>query len=100
MLSFPLHAGSVVPIFPGGVVGLQRFIKKNRRPLSVPTEGTVFVEFVVDIDGSIKDLTVVERLSPQADYEALEILSSMPAWRPGTIDGKPAQFKFVLPIDF
>jgi hypothetical protein len=93
-------AGSVAPLFPGGVVGLQRFIKKNRQPLPVPVKGTVFVGFLVDYDGSIKDLAIVEGLSPEADYEAIEILSGMPPWRPGTINGEPAQFRYVLPIDF
>lgn len=100
MVSFQPGAGSTDPVFPGGVLGLQRFLKKNQRPLSVAIEGTVFVELVVQANGHVGEFLILEGLSTEADQEALRLVASMPDWRPGTIEGKPAQFKFVLPIDF
>jgi TonB family protein len=100
MVSSLPNANSTDPIFPGGVIGLQRFIKQNKHSLGVAVAGTVFVEFVVKADGTVGDFDILEGLSIEADQEALRILSRMPKWTPGTIDGTPAQFKFVLPVDF
>jgi periplasmic protein TonB len=100
MVSFQSGAGSTDPIFPGGVLGLQRFMSKNQRPLAVPVTGTVFVEFVVKADGSVGDCVVLDGLSPEADREALRLVASLPNWTPGTSKGKPASCTFTLPVDF
>jgi periplasmic protein TonB len=91
---------STNPSFPGGASALQRFVDHIKQPLSVTTSGTVFVEFVVNADGLVGDLVVLKGLDMEADQEAIRIVSSMPAWTPGTVNGEPASFKFVLPISF
>ncbi|RYC69180.1 MULTISPECIES: energy transducer TonB [Spirosoma] len=100
MASSQRSAGPVNPIFPGGAPALQRFVDQTRRPLSVATSGTVFVEFVVNADGSVGNCIVRKGINTEADLEAVRIVASMPAWTPGTVDGEPARYKFILPIDF
>ncbi|WP_410528593.1 energy transducer TonB [Spirosoma sp. KUDC1026] len=55
---------------------------------------------MVNADGSVSDLVVLKGLGLEADQEAVRIVSSMPNWVPGTVNGKPVSVKFVLPISF
>jgi len=34
------------------------------------------------------------------DAEALRVISSMPSWNPGTVDGKPSKMARYIPISF
>jgi protein TonB len=86
------------PFFPGGAAALQRYVQQNTR--QVMASGTVFVEFVVNVDGSVSDLVVLKGLGMEADQEAIRVIAGMPPWTPGTINGEAARFTFVLPIDF
>ncbi|WP_162391446.1 energy transducer TonB [Spirosoma endbachense] len=94
------NTGAINPVFPGGALALQRFVDQTKQPVSPPASETVFVEFVVNVDGSVSDYTVLKGAGMEADLEAVRIVSIMPEWTPGTIDGEPARFKFVLPIPF
>lgn len=92
--------GAIDPVFPGGALALQRFVDQAKQPISTTTSGTVSVEFVVNVDGSVSDYTILKGAGLEADSEAVRIVSVMPEWTPGTVNGEPARFKFVLPIDF
>jgi outer membrane biosynthesis protein TonB len=60
----------------GGPEGLMRFIRQNLRwPTEAPQEGgRVFVSFVVDASGSIRDAKVMKGLHPAMDIEALRVV--------------------------
>ncbi len=94
------NTGVINPVFPGGALALQRFVDQTKQPVSTTASGTVFVEFVVNVDGSVSDYIVLKGAGMESDLEAVRIVSTMPEWTPGTIDGEPARFKFVLPIAF
>ena len=100
MTPFQSNTGAINPVFPGGTLALQRFVDQTKQPVSITASETVFVEFVVNIDGSVSDYTVLKGAGMEADLEAVRIVSVMPKWTPGTVDGELARFKFVLPIDF
>jgi TonB family protein len=63
-------------------------------------QGRVIVRFVVDVDGSIKQVEVVRSLSPSCDAEAVRAVKAMPDWSPGTQDGIPVPVYFTLPLSF
>jgi TonB family protein len=67
-------------------------------------EGTVFVDFVVGADGVVRDPEVTEATNDAAktafSEEAIRVVSSMPAWTPGTQGGKPVDVRVSLPITF
>lgn len=92
----------IYPEFPGGQSGLKEYIDKNfnwtQGQLTV--EGNVFVEFLVDIDGKIKDVKVVRGLCESCDKEAIRLVKNMPSWTPGTQDGIKVKTRMVIPIKF
>jgi hypothetical protein len=92
----------IYPTFPGGQIALTEYINKNfnwtQGQLTV--EGKVFVEFVDDIDGKIKDVKVIRGLCDSCDKEALRLVNNMPNWIAGAENGNKVQTKMVLPIMF
>ncbi|HHW60134.1 MAG: energy transducer TonB [Bacteroidales bacterium] len=92
------------PEFPGGEKALYEYIKNNiRYPEVARTSGitgTVYVQFVVEKDGSISDVKVLRGIGGGCDEEAVRVVKSMPKWKPGKQRGQPVRVYYTLPIDF
>jgi len=92
------------PEFLGGEKALYEYIKNNVNysELAIKTniEGTVYVEFVVEKDGSISDVKVLRGIGGGCDEEAVRVVKSMPKWKPGKQRGQPVRVYYTLPIDF
>lgn len=91
------------PKFPGGVDSLKRFIAKNliTNKKTLHYEGKVFVEFVINENGSTSDFKVVKGLCDECDKRSLEVLQKMPKWTPGkSSTGQPIKCRFVVPVAF
>lgn len=97
------HADEM-PTFPGGDAAYSEYMRKNAHypeaALAKRASGMVFVGFVVDEQGRIKDATVVRGCGNGLDEEALRVIRLMPWWNPGRIAGKPVQVSRVLPVPF
>ena len=93
-----------MPEFPGGSAKLMEYIQKNiKYPMMAresDIQGRVFVNFVVEPDGSISNVAVLRGIGGGCDEEAVRVVNSMPKWKPGTQKGKPVRCQFVLPIKF
>lgn len=93
-----------LPEFPGGAIALMQWLTKN---LSYPEsarrrklQGKVVTQFIVNADGTLSDLKVVEPVDPALDREALRVLRMMPAWKAGQQDGAPCRTMVCIPIVF
>ena len=93
-----------LPQFPGGAVELMKWLTKNLKyPATAQqrkVQGRVVAQFVINTDGSISDLELVEKLSSDCDREALRVLRMMPKWQPGVMNAKPCRTKVCIPIVF
>lgn len=94
----------VDPSFPGGEEALYAYISNI---ISYPDpakragiEGTVLVEFVVEPDGKLSNVTAKRKVAPALDNEAVRVVKSLPAWNPGKQRGKAVRTRFRLPISF
>lgn len=63
-------------------------------------DGKVFVEFVVNKDGSITDVKAIKGIGAGCDEEAVRVVKAAAAWKPGKQRGKPVKQRMVLPITF
>lgn len=88
----------------GGVENFRNYVQKN---IDYPTvaaengiEGTVFVRFVIDQDGSITQVTTLRGVDPSLDEEAMRVIRNAPEWEPGQQRGKPVRVQFTIPIVF
>jgi TonB family protein len=93
-----------MPEFPGGDQGrIDYMMKEIQYPAQAAEngeQGTVYVSFVVEKDGSITDASVLKGIGKACDAEALRVVRHMPKWIPGRQDGKPVRVKFNMPIRF
>lgn len=85
----------MVPEYPGGMKECFRFLAMNLRypvkAIENHIEGNVAVRFVVEKDGSLSGMHVLQGADPYLDAEALRVIGSMPKWNPGRVDGKPVE---------
>ncbi|MCL1938068.1 MAG: M56 family metallopeptidase [Candidatus Azobacteroides sp.] len=92
------------PQFPGGDVALMNWLAENivypKESAEKGVQGRVILQFVVNPDGSIGDIEVLKSLDPLCDNEGIRVVSVMPKWTPGELDGKPVSVYFMLPIMF
>ena len=63
-------------------------------------QGRVIVSFVVERDGRITEAKVVKSVYQSLDEEALRVVSGMPKWAPGKLNGEAIRTKYVIPITF
>ncbi|NJO68998.1 MAG: hypothetical protein HC830_06650 [Bacteroidetes bacterium] len=50
--------------------------------------GKIYIQFVVEKDGSLSDIKLIRGVDPQLDQLALEAVQIMPKWKPGKLKGK------------
>lgn len=93
------------PSFQGG--GNAAFLKWVGEHLKYPSqaqrmgiEGRVYVQFVIEKDGSITDVKAIKGIGGGADEEAVRVIKSAPKWEPGKQRGKPVRVRMILPIMF
>lgn len=87
----------------GGYESFYALVKKNlkypKQAQRVDVQGKVFVEFVVNRDGTPTDITVIKGIGAGCDEEAKRVIG-LTQWNPGKQRGKPVRVKMVLPIIF
>jgi len=92
------------PQFPGGAASMKRFLAENinypEKAMDEGAQGKVFVEFVVEADGSISNVRVIRGVSPEIDEEAIRVVRSMPKWTPPQMNGRNARSLNRIPINF
>jgi TonB family protein len=100
-----VHA--VVDVPPMPIDGYEAFMNELRSEIEYPeaartagTQGKVFVEFIVNTDGTLSDFSVKKGVSPELDAEALRVVSKLKAWTPGNQQGSIVRTQLVLPISF
>lgn len=90
--------------FPGGLDSMYAYIVKNLKYPEAAKEkgieGRVFVQFVIEKDGSISNVKILRGIGGGCEEAAVEMIKNMPKWKPGKQRGKPVRFQFVLPINF
>lgn len=90
--------------FVGGMDAWYSYLKKN---LTYPKleqragiEGTVFLRFVINKDGSIEDIQVLRSASEGLDAAAIAVVQNSPKWEPGRFRGKAVRSRMTIPIRF
>lgn len=94
----------VQPQFPGGERGLVNFINKTREypydAYEAGVEGRVLCGFIINVDGSVSNVTVLRGCNELLNREAVRVISEMPKWRAGKMGDKSVPVMYILPIVF
>jgi TonB family protein len=84
----PYAVAPVKPLFQNGDAlefpkWVQSQIKYPEEAAKKKITGTVYIQFTIDIDGSMRDIKLLRRTDPMLEKEALRALSLSPNWTPG-----------------
>lgn len=65
-------------------------------------QGTVYVSFIVEKNGSVSTVKILRGVQGgrSLENEAIRVVSAMPAWTPGVQNGNPVRVQYNLPIHF
>lgn len=93
-----------LPQPPGGYLEFMKWLTRNLRyPVAAEErklQGKVVAEFIVNKDGSVTDINIIQSLNSFCDREALRVLRMMPRWTPGIQNDQPCRTKVCIPIVF
>jgi protein TonB len=100
----PIFIPSKMPVFPGGEVGLMKYIfdKVVYPPLAreQQIEGKVYIRFCVTKYGTVDRVSVVRSADPILDKEAMRVVKLLPKWEPGENGGRKVSVWYTVPINF
>ncbi|RZK40497.1 MAG: TonB family protein [Pedobacter sp.] len=93
------------PSYPGGI---QKFYEFLGATVKYPTEasrkqiqGTVYVRFIIEKDGSVTNIsTEGRRMGYGLDEEAVRAMQLSRRWNPGLENGKPIRTQYNIPVKF
>lgn len=90
--------------FQGGMDSWYAYLKDNltypKQPQRMGIEGTVFLRFVINTDGSLQDVEVVRSVDPLLDDAAVAVIQKSPRWKPAMHHGRPVRSRMTIPIKF
>jgi TonB family protein len=79
---------------------LAQTIKYPTNAQRVDMSGKILVKFIIEKDGTIGEVKLLNALCESLENEALRVIKSMPKWSPGYQDGKPVRVYYTMPIIF
>jgi len=93
-----------MPMFPGGDTELLKYIAEHTQYPEVAKEnniqGRVIVRFCVTAKGGVSQVSILKGVDPELDAEAIRVVNSLPAFRPGRQGGKAVPVWYMVPITF
>ena len=99
---FTIVEESASPV--GGMNAFNEFVARNIvypvQAKRMDIQGKVFVEFIVERDGSITNIRTLKGIGAGCDEEAVRVVNLAPKWNPGKQRGKAVRQKMILPINF
>ncbi|HNY52665.1 MAG TPA: energy transducer TonB [Bacteroidales bacterium] len=93
-----------MPMFPGGNDELMKYLSDHTIYPEVAKEnniqGKVIVRFCVTPKGGVDRVEILKPVDPELDKEAIRVVKTLPAFKPGKQGGKPVPVWFMVPINF
>jgi len=82
---------------------LLRFVAKNfevsEEMMMFSSGEKVFVEFIIEKDGSVRRAKVVRGEDELISKEAVRMVRNLPEFTPAKINGKPVRMSYILPVN-
>jgi periplasmic protein TonB len=119
LMSGTIHASSIIDTaktktitimdstdaeYPGGMDVLLKLLGNELRYPQYERErniqGKVEVQFVVKVDGTCTNFTIIENPNQNLSNEAIRVLKKMGKWKPATRNGMKTESTIKLPVTF
>lgn len=101
----PFLIAETMPSFQGGDLNTFRnWVQQNVRFPQIALEngiqGRVVLTFVIEKDGRLTNIEVLQTPDRSLSEEAIRVLNKSPKWSPGKQRNQPVRVKYTLPVDF
>lgn len=93
-----------MPQFGNGWDDIRKYILDNieypQTAFDDSIEGRVYLQFVINEDGSVSNAEVVRGLRYDLEEECIRVIENMPDWKPGKQMGNFVKVRYVIPFIF
>ena len=94
-----------MPTFQGGDLSkfrnwVQSNVKYPQIALENGIQGNVVIKFVVEKDGKLSNIQVLQSPDKTLSDAAVQVLQKSPKWKPGKQRNKPVRVTYTLPVSF
>ena len=100
----PFVSVQIMPEYPGGIGALKAFLSSNidfpETAARTGIEGTVYVYFVVERDGTVSNIKTLRGINDECNEEAERVIGLLPKWKPGVQQGKTVRVSYTIPVSF
>lgn len=101
----PFLIAETMPSFQGGDLNtfrnwVQQNVKFPQIALENGIQGRVVLSFVIEKDGTLTNIEVLQAPDRSLSEEAVRVLETSPKWEPGMQSNKAVRVKYTLPVDF
>ena len=101
----PFLVAETMPSFQGGDLNtfrnwVQQNVKFPQIALENGIQGRVVLTFVIEKDGRLTNIQVLQTPDRSLSEEAIRVLSKSPKWSPGKQRNQVVRVKYTLPVDF
>ena len=94
----------VQPVFPGGMDKFYKYLSTSIRYPAMAADngvnGKVYLQFIVEKNGSLTDIIVQQGPGSGLNEEAIRVLKASPRWVPGNQNGKFVRVRYNIAINF
>ena len=99
----PTGFAEVMPLYPGGIDALRKFLERNLKNPQDLDEGQhviVKIRFIVGYDGTLKGFETIQDGGAVFNNEVVRVLKKMPQWIPGKTKGENVSVYYTIPVNF
>ena len=77
-----------------------QYLKYPKAAAEQGIQGTVQVNFIIEKDGKVSNVTVVKGVHELLDAEAVKVIAASPKWKAGRVDGDKVRTSLTIPVEF
>ena len=93
-----------LPEYEGGDLALRQYLQNNlhfpRMAIDIGISGIVYVQFLVDKDGNISQVSMLKDINGLYAQEAINAIKGMKKWKPAKYHGQNVGYFVKMPINF
>ncbi|PCH67352.1 MAG: hypothetical protein COC01_06070 [Bacteroidetes bacterium] len=99
-----IWVAEVDPEFPGGTNAMYKYLYSKivypQIAVDNVIEGKVFISFIVDKKGNLRNFKILRGIGGGCEEEAVRVIKGMPNWNPGLQNGRAVNVPVTLRIKF
>lgn len=88
------------PKFKGGIKKYEKHLKTLTDNISYQVKGRVFVEYVIDINGNVKDVTLSSEVPEKFKQEIISFFENIKGWEPAIHLNRNIPYSFTQTLKF